>query len=157
MRYLCVPIRRYLIILPTGKMTPALADRESLVAFFFPPLADILSQGKHTVHCYEQKAITKIKNKTKRKTGLTEITIITSLFVWSLVLSIRYFGKYWFSIRFSYRDTSNRDVGGGAQSIGTSILWKSHETVFSFQCRYLIDTLICLTTLVVTILSVKNK
>lgn len=41
MRYLCVPMRRYRIMRPTGKMTPALAERDSLVAFFFPPLADM--------------------------------------------------------------------------------------------------------------------
>ena len=55
MRYLCVPMRRYLIILPTGKMTPALAERDILVAFFFPPLADILictaGGRRNTSHC----------------------------------------------------------------------------------------------------------
>lgn len=50
MRYLCVPMRRYLIILPTGKMTPARAERDSLVAFFFPPLADILTQDTQDTH-----------------------------------------------------------------------------------------------------------
>lgn len=53
MRYLCVPVRRYLIILPTGKMTPALDERDSLVAFFFPPLADILLWKQKTTTASE--------------------------------------------------------------------------------------------------------
>lgn len=31
----------YRSIRPTGKITPALADREVLVDFFFPPLLDM--------------------------------------------------------------------------------------------------------------------
>lgn len=41
--YLGWPFLMYRSILPTGNMTPAFAEREVLVDFFFPPLLDILS------------------------------------------------------------------------------------------------------------------
>lgn len=41
-RYLYVPFFKYRIILPTGKITPALLERDILLIFFFPPLADML-------------------------------------------------------------------------------------------------------------------
>ena len=39
--YLGWPFLMYRSIRPTGKMTPALADREVLVDFFFPPRLDM--------------------------------------------------------------------------------------------------------------------
>ena len=38
---------KYLCILPTGKRTPALADRDIDFCRFFPPLPDMMSQ----IHC----------------------------------------------------------------------------------------------------------
>lgn len=43
--YLGWPFLMYRSIRPTGKMTPALADREVLVDFFFPPRLDMARRG----------------------------------------------------------------------------------------------------------------
>lgn len=52
-RYLGWPFLMYRSIRPTGKMTPALADREVLVDFFFPPRLDmaVALEMDQQVHC----------------------------------------------------------------------------------------------------------
>lgn len=56
-RYLGWPFLMYRSIRPTGKMTPALADREVLVDFFFPPRLDmaVAPEADQQVHCEGQK------------------------------------------------------------------------------------------------------
>ena len=51
--YLGWPFLMYRSIRPTGKMTPALADREVLVDFFFPPRLDmaVALEMDQQVHC----------------------------------------------------------------------------------------------------------
>lgn len=51
--YLGWPFLMYRSIRPTGKMTPALADREVLVDFFFPPRLDMATapETDQQVHC----------------------------------------------------------------------------------------------------------
>lgn len=56
-RYLGWPFLMYRSIRPTGKMTPALADREVLVDFFFPPRLDMVvaPEADQQVHCEGKK------------------------------------------------------------------------------------------------------
>lgn len=56
-RYLGWPFLMYRSIRPTGNMTPALADREVLVDFFFPPRLDmaVAPEADQQVHCEGKK------------------------------------------------------------------------------------------------------
>lgn len=69
------PFLMYRSILPTGNMTPAFAEREVLVDFFFPPLLDILSVSglKHTLYSGRKE-----KKGTKDKRLLIRIHTISS-------------------------------------------------------------------------------
>ena len=51
--YLGWPFLMYRSMRPTGKMTPALADREVLVDFFFPPRLDMATapETDQRAHC----------------------------------------------------------------------------------------------------------
>lgn len=118
MRYLCVPVRRYLIILPTGKMTPALADRESLVAFFFPPLADILflgqwwidsSKKKRRHHSYYKSVV--CSHKTFNQNKLKHIDLDSIFIFKKFSPAIHFFFIYQQNWHLSEKSENKQDTG----------------------------------------------